>query len=199
MIKINLLGVPKPKRGKGRGAAAPEMGGGEGMNPMIILLIGLVAVLGVVGFLYKQQMDRATAIAADQQKAEVRNRQLSEVKATYERKQREAESYKHRVDVIDQLRANQAGPVSLLTMIGDTVNTTEAVWLQKVSDEGGTVKIDGTALNVHAIANLMSNLQRTGFFKTVEMTEALQDDKGEVPTFNFTLTCDKAAPAPPKS
>ena len=39
-----------------------------------------------------------------------------------------------RVDVIDQLRKNQAGPVTLMAMVGETVNNTEAVWLDNLHD-----------------------------------------------------------------
>src|SRR3954454_9709085 len=180
MIKINLLGVPKPKRGKrSGGGASPEMGGGggEGMNPMVLMLVAAVLALGAVWVFYNAENNRAAKIASDKANAERENRALSEVKATFERKQREAENYKRRVEVIDQLRANQAGPVSLLTLVGDTVNATDAVWLNKLTDEAGGIKIEGTALNVHAVANLMSNLQKTGYFKTVEMTESIQDDK----------------------
>ena len=48
MIKINLLGVPKPKRGKRSGGAAPDMGagGGEGMNPLIPLVLAAVVCAG---------------------------------------------------------------------------------------------------------------------------------------------------------
>lgn len=195
MIKINLLGVPKPKRGKrSGGSAAPEMGGGgEGMNPMILLAVFVLAALGGVWFLYHSESVRADKIAADKVVAERENRALSEVKATFERKQREAENYRRRVEVIDQLRAAQAGPVSLLTLVGDTVNATDAVWLGKLTDESGNIKIEGTALNVHAIANLISNLQKTGYFKTVEMTESIQDDHPateNISAFTFMITCE---------
>ena len=197
MIKINLLGVPKPKRGKrSGGGATPEMGGGggEGMNPMIMVVVFALVTLGAVWFFYNAENTRAARIAAEKASAERENRALSEVKATFERKQREAENYKRRVEVIDQLRANQAGPVSLLTLVGDTVNATDAVWLSKLTDEGGGIKIEGTALNVHAVANLMNNLQRTGYFKTVEMTESIQDEKasgsGDIQAFTFQITCE---------
>ena len=42
--------------------------------------------------------------------AEQKNRELADVKARYLERQREAENYKRRVDVIDQLRAAQSGP-----------------------------------------------------------------------------------------
>src|SRR5690242_20501130 len=120
MIKINLLGVPKPKRGKrSGGGASPEMGGGgEGINPMIPMVLLALVTLGGVWFFYNAENTRAAKIATDKAAAERENRALSEVKATFERKQREAENYKRRVEVIDQLRANQAGPVSLLTLVG---------------------------------------------------------------------------------
>ncbi len=67
MIKINLLGVPKPKRGKrSGGSAAPEMGGGgEGMNPLIPLVLAALVCASGVYYLYNQQVKRADKIAAD--------------------------------------------------------------------------------------------------------------------------------------
>ena len=73
-----------------------------------------------------------------------------------------ASSRARRVDVIDSLRAGQAGPVNLLAMLGETVNGTEAVWLSKMDDTGPAVKLVGTALSTDAVANLIANLQKTG-------------------------------------
>jgi type IV pilus assembly protein PilN len=107
--------------------------------------------------------------------------------------QREAENYKRRVDVIDQLRAAQAGPVNLLNTIGQTVNSTEAVWLNSMKDQGTSVDIDGMALSNDAVASLIFNLQKTGYFTNIEIKETYQDDTfKEMQAFNFTLTCEKA-------
>ncbi len=127
------------------------------------------------------------------QRAEIKNRELADIKARYLERQRQADSYKRRVDVIDQLRNNQTGPVSLLAMIGDTVNNTEAVWLNSMQDQGANVAIDGTALSSDAVANLISNLQHTGFFRNVEIKESYQDETvKDMQAFQFTLTCEKA-------
>ena len=40
-----------------------------------------------------------------------------------------------------------------------------------MDDTGPTVSLEGTALSADAVANLIANLQKTGFFKTVEMKE----------------------------
>jgi Tfp pilus assembly protein PilN len=107
-------------------------------------------------------------------------------------RQTQANNYKRRVDVIDQLRAGQAGPVNLLAMLGETVNRTEAVWLSKMDDQGASVNLEGTALSTNAVANLIANLQKTGFFRNVEIKETFQDDQiKDMQAFQFTLTCEK--------
>jgi Tfp pilus assembly protein PilN len=121
-----------------------------------------------------------------------KNAELADVKARYLERQREAENYKRRVDVIDQLRAAQAGPVNLLNTIGQTVNGTEAVWLNSMKDQGSSVDIDGMALSTDAVASLIANLQKTGFFKSVEIKETYQDETiKDMQAFQFTLTCEK--------
>jgi len=107
-------------------------------------------------------------------------------------RQNQANAYKRRVDVIDGLRQNQTGPVNLMAMMGETINNTEAVWLSKMDDQGPNVNLEGTALSTDAVANLIANLQKTGFFKTVEIKETYQDDQiKEMQAFQFTLTCEK--------
>jgi type IV pilus assembly protein PilN len=125
--------------------------------------------------------------------AQRKNQELSQVKARYLERQREAEAYKRRVDVIDQLRAAQTGPVNLLNMVGSTVNNTEAVWLNTMKDQGASIDIEGLALSQDAVANLITNLQKTGFFKNVEIKETFQDDSvKDMQAFLFTLSCEKA-------
>ena len=89
--------------------------------------------------------------------------------------------------------SHPTGPVNLLSMIGDTVNGTEAVWLNSLQDQGANVAIDGTALSSDAVANLISNLQKTGYFKNIEIKESYQDEGvKDMQAFQFTLTCEKA-------
>jgi type IV pilus assembly protein PilN len=140
------------------------------------------------------QLDREKkSIEVQARIAEQKNRELADIKAKYMERQKQADNYKRRVDVIDQLRANQAGPLSLLAMVGDTINNTEAVWLNSMQDQGANVAIDGTALSSDAVANLISNLQKTGFFRNIEIKESYQDDGvKDMQAFQFTLTCEKA-------
>ena len=193
MIRINLLGAPKPKSKKASMSAMPSVDIGEAGSPTLKILVVLV-LAGVVNGGYWYQLDKQKqSIAIKMQQAEQKNRELADVKARYMERQRQADNYKRRVDVIDQLRKAQTGPVELLAMVGQTVNNTEAVWLNNVKDQGNTVDIEGMALSSDAVANLISNLQKTGFFKAIEIKETFQDDQvKDMQAFQFTLTCERA-------
>ena len=193
MIRINLLGSPKPKGKKGPALSMPSFEVGNLGGPMI-QVAAVLLIAGALNAGYWYQLDREKkSIEVRALVAEQKNRELAAVKVRYLERQRQADAYKHRVDVIDQLRANQSGPVSLLAMIGDTVNSTEAVWLNSMQDQGASVAIDGTALSSDAVANLISNLQKTGFFRNIEIKESYQDEAvKDMQAFQFTLTCEKA-------
>src|SRR5262249_8869241 len=190
MIRINLLEVPKPKGKRSSMPSMPTMEVGDMGSPRLKVLVvfGLAAAFNLYTW-YHLDAQKKT-IAQNMAQAEQKNRELADVKARYMARQREAENYKRRVDVIDQLRKGQSGePVSLMEMVGETVNNTEAVWLSNLKDQGSSVDIEGMALSSDAVANLISNLQKTGYFRNVEIKESVQDETvKDMQAFQFTLT-----------
>jgi Tfp pilus assembly protein PilN len=193
MIKINLLETGKGKRASSAGPSMPTMEMGDMGSPKLKILVVMV-IVGLANLGYWYRLDHLSKeIASKMKVAEQKNRELADVKARYMERQTQANAYKRRVDVIDQLRANQSsGPVNLMAMMGETVNNTEAVWLNKLDDTGPQVSLEGTALSTDAVANLIANLQKTGFFKNVEIKETYQDESvKDMQAFQFILTCEK--------
>jgi Tfp pilus assembly protein PilN len=194
MIKINLLESSKGKNKRGGGGPSmPSIEMGDMGSPKLKVLVVLVLV-GLFNLGYWYRLDhQAKAIARHMKTAEEKNRELADVKARFLERQTQANNYKRRVDVIDGLRASQnGGPVNLMAMLGETVNNTEAVWLSKMDDQGPSVNLEGTALSTDAVANLIANLQKTGYFKNVEIKETYQDEQiKDMQAFQFTLTCEK--------
>ena len=191
MIRINLLEAPKAKN-KRAAVSMPSIEVGDLGTPLlkVAVVLGLAGALNV-GYWYQLDAQKR-AITSKMAVAEQQNRELADVKARYLARQREADNYKRRVDVIEQLHKNQTGPVTLMAMVGETVNNIEAIWLNNLKDEGSNVDIEGMALSSDAVANLISNLQKTGFFKNVEMKESVQDSAiKDMQAFQFTLTCEK--------
>ena len=193
MIRINLLGTPKPKSKRTSAPAMPALEFGDLGSPKVKFLVGLL-LAAVVNAGYWYHLNRqAQQIAVEMKAAEQHNRELAVVKAKYLERQKQADNYKRRVDVIDQLRQAQMGPSNLLNTIGDTVNRTEAVWLNSMKDQGANISIQGMALSADAVATLIENLQKTGYFKNIEIKETFQDEGiKDMQAFQFELTCEKA-------
>jgi Tfp pilus assembly protein PilN len=64
-----------------------------------------------------------------------------------------------------------------------------------MTEKGTELNIDGTALSTIAVANLITTLKHTGYFKSVEIKSAAQDaSTKEMQAFQFTLVCEKLQP-----
>lgn len=195
MIRINLSGAPRQKKGKrgGGGGGVPSL---PGEGPNILMLLAAAVVVGLLGFyfaLYKPVLAESDKIDEGIKNENAAIAKLADVDKKFDQRQKEKDAFEKRVKVIDQLRADQAGPVNLLNTIGDTVNSTDAVWLNNMAEQGNNVNIDGVALSTNAIANLITNLKRSGYFKNVEIKDALQDNNvKDFQSFTFTLSCEKA-------
>jgi type IV pilus assembly protein PilN len=190
MIRINLSGAARPK-GKRAAAAAPEFAG-EGPSSVVFILIGVVLAVAINGGLWWYFDGQGKRLDAKMTAANKEYDALQTTKQRVDQKQKLADDIKRRTDVIDKLRKEQSGPVELLSMVGDTVNGTDAIWLATMKDDGSNLNLEGVAFSPQAVANLMANLKRTGYFRSVELKEAIQDETvKDMQAFNFTIICEK--------
>src|SRR5438105_10882760 len=197
MIRINLLGKSKPKS-KRAGAAVVdfETGGSPNSANALLAIIVLAITAGSIWWYQGQLNKEALSIKSQMDAAQREAQSLAQTKVRFEQRQAIKEEYEARVKVIDALRASQSGPVDLLTMVSATVNKTDEVWLNAMLDAGANVNVDGVALSTNAVANLMTNLMKTGYFKSVEIKETYQDEgEKKLQAFNFSLICEKQAAA----
>ncbi|HLY98302.1 MAG TPA: PilN domain-containing protein [Candidatus Angelobacter sp.] len=192
MIRINLLGTPKSRRGSGGRRQAPvAASGGEGLNSVVLGLIA-VALVGGGLLLWNLMLTKETEkLQKDLQVQLQENQKLAGVKQKYEESKRKKELFERRVKVIDELKDAQKGPVDLLNLVADTVNGSDAVWLETMTNDGRSIDFTGTALSPNAVADLMANLRRTGAFKSVEIKETSQDGSAKaLQIFKFELICE---------
>jgi len=193
MIRINLssLAPAKTKRGGKRAATASVSVPGEGSSTVVLALVFFVILLAAMGgwtYIVKVQAEK---LESDWRKVTAENQRLSEVKAQYEASKRKADMYQRRVKVVDDLKEAQKGPVNMLNLVADTVNKTDAVWLETMTSDGKNIDFTGMALSADAVADLMANLRKSGQFKSVEIKETSQDAAvKEVQAFKFELICE---------
>ena len=192
MIRINLLGIPKKTtRGGRRASTVAAAGGGEGSSTLILGLIFAGALVVLIGLAHVWVQREHDVLEKNLQKAVLENQRLADVKAKYEASKKKADMYERRVKVIDELKSAQSGPVDLLNLVADTINSTDAVWLETMTNDGKTLNFTGMALSPNSVADLMANLRKTGAFKTVEIKETAQDNAvKEVQAFKFELMCE---------
>ncbi len=195
MIRINLSSLAPPKTKRGKRSAAPTVSmPGEGPGFLILAVVfvaGMIGACAVLQVLVNRQNDN---LQKELTKALIENRRLADVKAKYEASKRKSDLLERRGKVIDDLKAAQKGPVDMLNVVADTVNKTDAVWLDTMTTDGKSVNFTGMALSADAVADLIANLRKTGAFRTVEIKETAQDSTvKEVQAFKFELICEIGA------
>ncbi|MGH9422297.1 MAG: PilN domain-containing protein, partial [Thermoanaerobaculia bacterium] len=119
----------------------------------VFLVLGLILGVLVAGGWYfledRKLTDRKETVAQKQVEAQRLDKIIKEV----ENYQKQKDSLQKRIDLINQLKQNQKGPVQLMDRISQDLP--DLVWLDKMSISGGLVTIDGRGLNPNAIANFV--------------------------------------------
>jgi len=161
------------------------------------LFLGLFAggaALACAG-LYFWKSNQIKDLEAQIEKAEKRQKELQAIKAQVDALLKKRETFQRKVEIIEKLKADQSGPVHLLDEVSKALP--DFVWLGAMQQGGPGVKLDGQSNSLTAIADYITNLQRSGWFPTVDLAGATGD-----PIVNFSINAsfqNKAAatPAPP--
>jgi len=196
MIRVNLLGVPRAKRRRIRAPIVMVPGGGLALG----LLIGVIVVVaGVQLWRYRALQSEGAQLQEQVQSLEREKVELAQVQAQYETFSKRKELLTARINVIEQLKAQQSGPVLLLNTLANSVSSTDAIWLTDFQKTGERVSITGVALTMRSVADLITRLMNSGTFKELDLKESAQDTTRDFTSFNFTLDAQLAAltPAPP--
>jgi len=186
MIRINLVAPEKPTHQKKRAASAPSAPGATTFYLFMILCLGASLVLCGGGWYWRSseiaRVDRETA-AAQKRKAE-----LQVIKDQVDALEAKRRMFQDKVDLIERLRLEQGGPVHMLDEVSKALP--DLVWLTKLDESSnGAVRMSGSSSGLNAVADFMTNLQRSGWFPTVEMGPTKESKLGgAVVDFSLTAT-----------
>jgi Tfp pilus assembly protein PilN len=170
----------------------------EGGVPLILLAI---VILGVAGYAYVQHNRLQMQIMELNENVDTLTRELQDlqrIKEEYDANLARREAFRARINVIEALQARQSGPVDLLSTLANAVANTDSLWLTAFTQAGQTVTIEGTALNVKAVADFLTRLLNARVFSTVDLQEASQNPaQRDMDEFSFTLNGQLAIPPAP--
>ena len=190
MIRVNLLGVAKAKKRRAR-APIIEPGGGMVLGMLVAVIL---VVAGVQWWRYGKLQQEGRDLDQQVQRLNAEKAELAQVQAQFETFSKRKELLQARINIIEQLKAQQSGPVILLNTLANSVSGTEQLWLTGFQKTGTRVNVTGVAMTMRAVADFMTKLKNSNTFKDVNLRETAQQSG---PTANFTFTVEtELAPLP---
>jgi type IV pilus assembly protein PilN len=185
MIKVNLVGVTRKKPKAAFKIALPSSS-----TPIFLILI----VLGSAAFGYSWYAGltgESARLDTEIQAAQTRKAQLDAIIKQDQIYETRKKMLENRVKIIEGLQKNQVSPVVALDVLSRAVDRTQYVWLSTLDQTNAVFTMNGTGTSLLAIADFYSNLQATGYFKNIDVSNA-QDTSGN---FTFALKCEFSPPS----
>jgi type IV pilus assembly protein PilN len=137
------------------------------------LVIGgiIIGLLIAGGWWYMQKRTLAQRQESVAQK-QVEATRLEKIIKDVDDFRKQKDSLEKRINLINQLKQNQRGPVQLMDRVSQDLP--DLVWLDKMTVSGGVVTIDGRGLNPNAIANFVENVKNDPLFEEPDLGNVTQ-------------------------
>jgi len=176
MIRINLL----PYREKEHKASIERQLTFIGVSFaafLIILLTGWLVVSSKVSGLEKDVKDLEDNLA-----------RLTKIVGDVEKYKEDKKIVEKKLAVIATLERNRLGPVRLLDALTQLVPTND-VWLDRLSQSGTALRIEGVARDNIAVVKFMKNLEGSSLIQSVDLLSTKQMENSGVKLQTFILSC----------
>jgi len=189
MIRINLLGQERPKGGRrvsvDTGSAMPTLFIGAG------ILFGVL----VLGYLYYSWQKQLTEENNQIKRLETQKTELEQIKLQVDAFEKQKAILTQRVQTIEKLQRDRTGGQELLDEVASTVSRAENLWLISMVRKGNNLSFEGTSASINSVANFITALKRSGYFRNVEIKESKQDESNtSVQTFAFQISAEISPP-----
>ena len=198
MIKINLVREGRAVRGAGAAPAATAVAAaGTGASNFNNILVAGLFILGALAggaywFIYKGRLaDRQDIVRQRSDEAQKLEAIIKEVEDYQARK----DSLQKRIDLINQLKQNQKGPVRIMDQISRDLP--DLVWLDRMEINAGQISLSGRGLNPNAIALFVENVKNDPYFEEPQLGTMAQISAAPV-VYSFDMNFGFSyAPKPP--
>ena len=188
MIKINLVREGRAVRGAGAAPAAVAVAtagpGSANLNNIFILGFLLLAGLGAAGYWFMMDRVRDERVETRAQRQDEAQK-LEAIIKEVEQYQKRKDSLQQRIDLINQLKQNQKGPVRIMDQISRDLP--DLVWLDRLEIVGGRISITGRGLNPNAIALFVLNIKNDPYFEEPQLGTMAQVSTAPV-VYSFDMT-----------
>ena len=178
MIRINLL--PYREREKKEDIT----------RQVVIIVITLVVFLLVIGSLQLYLSISVSSLEKNIKLQEERLVDLTKIIGDIEQYKLNKATLERKLAIISNLEENRLAPVMMLDEISLLVPVKD-VWLDKISEKGSEVTLDGMARNNIEVAHFMKNLSGANFVKTVDLLSTREREISGMKLQQFVISCVK--------
>lgn len=176
MIRINLL----PYREKAKK---------ENLQYQIMIIAGSLVVfflllVSVQFYISMRINDLGKKIQEADARLVILNKKVGDLDG-FKKNKKELEQ---KLAVINSLESNRLFPVQMLDEVKQIVPVNEA-WLEKFTETGKDLRIEGIARDNGTVARFMKNLEKAGFVQSVDLVATREKEVAGVKLQQFILTC----------
>jgi len=180
MIRINLLPV--------RAAQRKE----KIRTQVSVLALSTLFVIIVCGAVYMRMDKKISIKQAEILTVERESNQLKKKIGEVSRYKKLQADLKKKLDILQVLKEDKAGPVHLLNEL--SLSLPEKLWIVSFSVAGNMVKIDGLCFSEKIVADFMQNLEKSPYYKNVDLGVTEQSNSGGVKLQKFAISCQTEKP-----
>jgi type IV pilus assembly protein PilN len=152
---------------------------------LIVTGVSLATTTLILAGIYLYQSAHLSHLANElpviRKEVEVLNAKVKEL-GTLEAKIKELRS-KHKV--IEDLRGQKMGPTLVMDSLAAAIPS--SLWLVELKQSGGSLIMNGLAMDNQSVAEFIRSLSRSGHFRDVELIETTQADQKTGPFKKFSI------------
>lgn len=178
MIRINLL--PYREREKKEGLTR---------QIVVIVICSVVFLIAICSL----QLYLIISTSNLEKEITVQEEELARLKKTLadiEQYKMNMATLEKKLAIINTLEINRLAPVKMLDELSIVVPIKD-VWLDKISEKGTEITMEGMARNNIAVAHFMKNLSVANFVKTVDLLSTREKEIAGVKLQQFVISCVK--------
>lgn len=173
MIRVNLLPIKELEAESARKREV-TIGG---------VVLGITGLLLLGGYFYQAQRlssleSENTQIRGEIQALDAKVREIGEL-------QNKIKAAKAKNQALESLNRKKAGPVRVMLSLASA--TPNKLWLTELIENGGSMTINGLAVDNKTVADFLRDLERLDMFTNVELVETTRGGKDQEQYKKFSI------------
>jgi type IV pilus assembly protein PilM len=184
--RINLLEKREPGKSSEKRSSLPSI---KLNNPVLVGSLALLLITaGWLSFATWTKSSRLSELEEDIRKANQELTALQKALEKVDQFQAKKDALEQRVQIISDLKRRQVVPVHLLDQVSNELP--DYLWLSKLDEQSGAIRMSGKATSYNAVSNFYNNLKESTFFRDVTLGTTKRDREG----VSFQLSARFLAP-----